>query len=80
MLSIQQLINEKKQKNQKVIIELGLGKIKNTPEAIGIDICQKDSVDYIADLNQDLIFLEDNSYMMKLKTLMDMIGGYFNDK
>jgi len=46
---------------EKVIIEIGPGEEKRCPDAIGIDLHKKPSVDYIADLNQGLEFIEDNS-------------------
>lgn len=46
---------------EKVIIEIGPGEEKCSPDAIGIDRHQKPSVDYIADLNQGLKFIADNS-------------------
>lgn len=61
MSKIQQIIEEKNKKNKKIVIELGPGKSKRNNNAIGIDICKKESVDYVADLNNGLIFLENNS-------------------
>lgn len=43
------------------IIELGPGDKKYDKNSIGIDICEKDSVDYIADLRNGLVFLGKNS-------------------
>jgi len=61
MRGIRQLIEEKKNKEQKIIIELGPGKSKRNNNAIGIDICKKESVDYVADLNNGLTFIENDS-------------------
>lgn len=61
MSIIRQLIEEKKKKEKRIIIELGPGKLKQNSDAIGIDICKKESVDYVTDLNKGLIFLENDS-------------------
>ena len=60
-MSIEQIINSKIEKSELIVIELGPGAIKKDNNAIGIDICQKASVDYMADLSKGLPFLEDNS-------------------
>lgn len=54
-------IKNKISKNEKIIIELGPGKTKVNKNAIGIDICEKESVDYVTDLNKGLTFLWDES-------------------
>jgi len=61
MGTIQQLIEEKKNKGQRIVIELGPGKTKYSIDSLGIDICKKESVDYVTDLNNGLIFLENDS-------------------
>jgi len=48
-------------KKNKVIIEIGPGENKCCPDAIGIDLHKKPSVDYVADLNHGLKFIRDNS-------------------
>ena len=60
-MSIEKIINAKIEKNELIVIELGPGQTKKDTNAIGIDICQKASVDYISDLSKGLSFLEDNS-------------------
>ena len=55
------MIQHKKEAKLPILIELGPGKSKKREEAIGIDICKKPSVDYLADLSKGLPFLEDNS-------------------
>ncbi len=46
---------------QQVVIELGCGTRKTYDDAIGIDFVDSDAVDIIADINQGLDFLADNS-------------------
>ncbi|CAA6811365.1 MAG: Unknown protein [uncultured Sulfurovum sp.] len=61
MNAINEIIDKKIKNNELVIIELGPGEIKKDNRAIGIDICEKSSVDYRTDLTKGLIFLENNS-------------------
>lgn len=61
MMNIEKIIENKVKNNKLIIIELGPGETKKDHEAIGIDICEKPSVDYLADLSKGLTFLEDNS-------------------
>jgi SAM-dependent methyltransferase len=44
-----------------VTIELGCGNNKKFKDSIGIDILDADAVDIIADINQGLTFIDDNS-------------------
>ena len=46
---------------EKIIIELGPGEKKIFNNAIGIDRFKKPSVDFLADLNKGLTFIEDNT-------------------
>jgi len=61
MPNIKAEINRRINNNEKVIIELGPGNIKSDKNAIGIDIFNKDSVDFIYDLSNGLQFLDDNT-------------------
>lgn len=53
-------IKERIKNKDKIILELGPGEKKFSPETIGIDIVQKESVDIIWDLNKGFSFIEDN--------------------
>lgn len=63
----------------RVIIELGCGSHKVKPEAIGIDLIDSPCVDVIADINQGLSFLPDNSvdliYSMHLLEHLENLEG-----
>lgn len=58
---ISEFIKQKIEKHQKVVLEFGPGIQKTVPDAIGLDICGKESVDCIVNLNLGLNFIEDNS-------------------
>jgi ubiquinone/menaquinone biosynthesis C-methylase UbiE len=47
--------------HQQVIIELGPGENKQYSGSLGLDIVQKNSVDYICDLSEGLPFIPDSS-------------------
>ena len=54
-------ILENYQSRPKVVLELGCGPIKKVPDSIAIDRVNEDHVDILADFNQGLGFLSDNS-------------------
>ena len=57
---IAEIIQNKINNNEKIIIELGCGPYK-TKGAIGIDILEMDGVDIVADLEKGLPFIPDKS-------------------
>jgi ubiquinone/menaquinone biosynthesis C-methylase UbiE len=59
--NLNSILSEFQNHEEKVVIELGPGEVKACHNSIGIDIVKKESVDYIADLEQGLPFINDSS-------------------
>lgn len=61
MKTFREVWDEYTSQYDQVVIELGPGEEKTYPNAIGLDLVDKPSVDYICDLSEGLGFLEDSS-------------------